>query len=63
MEKIAVQVNGKLRGEVTVPPDANQEMVVGAVMLDARLREHIEKSQLMRVIYVPHRLINFVLKP
>ncbi len=62
MQKIAVQVNGKFRGEVTVLPDANQEEIVGSVMMDARIRTYIETKELMRTIYVPGKLINFVVK-
>ncbi len=62
MHTIAVQINGKLRGEVKVLPDANQEEVVGAVMLDDRIRGYLEQAELLRTVYVPLKLINFVIK-
>jgi len=63
MQSIAVQFNGKLRGEVMVAPDATEESVVGAVLLDDRLRVYFEQGELLRTVYVPKKLINFVIKP
>jgi leucyl-tRNA synthetase len=62
MQGIAVQINGKLRGDVMVDPDANQEMVMGVVLSDDRLRSYLEQGELLRTIYVPKKLINFVIK-
>lgn len=59
---VAVQINGKLRGEVMVPKEANEEEVVGAVMLSDKLRSYLESGQLVRTIFVPMKLINFVVK-
>lgn len=62
MVTIVVQINGKLRGEVMVSNDAMEESVVGSVMMDDRLRSYLETGELVRTIYVPMKLINFVVK-
>jgi leucyl-tRNA synthetase len=62
MQSIAVQVNGKLRGDIMVEPGASQETVVGSVMQDDRLRAYLEQGELLRTIYVPGKLVNFVVK-
>ncbi len=62
MQKIIVQVNGKYRGEVNVNPGESQEHIVGMVMMDDRLRAHLEAGELTRTIYISGKLINFVVK-
>ena len=62
LQKIIIQVNGKLRGEIMAEPGATQEHVVGMVMMDDRLRAHLDAGELLRTIYIPGKLINFVVK-
>lgn len=57
--KIAVQVNGKLRGEIEVEHSASKE----AIEQEARMHQNVAtyiKSDPKKVIYVPKKLINFV---
>ena len=60
--KIAVQVNGKLRGEVEVDRSADQETVVSAARAHDRVRQHLEGKQIVKMIYVPQKLLNLVAK-
>ncbi|MCE9541098.1 class I tRNA ligase family protein [Candidatus Kaiserbacteria bacterium] len=57
---VAIQVNGKMRGEVNVPADADKSAVESAAreVVAARL----EGQEVIRVVVVPGRLVNFVLK-
>ncbi len=57
---IAVQVNGKLRAQVQVPAEADEEAVREAALQNANVRRHLEGKEIKKVIYVPGRLINFV---
>ena len=57
---IAVQVNGKLRGEVTVSPEASEDRVREAAELDGNVARHLAGKQVRKVIYVPNKLINLV---
>lgn len=58
--RLAVQVNGKVRGTVTVPKGADREAVVGLASAEANVARHLEGMDIRRVIHVPDRLLNFV---
>jgi len=57
--ELVVQVNGKLRGRVTVPADANEEAIKAAALADEHVRKFVDKP-IRKVIYVPGKLINIV---
>jgi leucyl-tRNA synthetase len=57
---IAVQVNGKLRGEVRAAHDAAEAEVRGLAEGQERVRAHLDGKTVRKVVYVPKRLINFV---
>ena len=58
--EIAVQVNGKMRGTLTIPRDSDRESAIAAAkeMLGTRLQGSIVKE-----IYVPGRIVNIVVRP
>jgi leucyl-tRNA synthetase len=56
----AVQVLGKLRGQVQVPVDAKQEDVQAAAMKDEKIAVHLADKAIKKVIFVPKKIINFV---
>ncbi|MGY8778708.1 MAG: leucine--tRNA ligase [Longimicrobiales bacterium] len=58
--EIAIQVNGKRRAAIQMPKDAEEAIVVAAARADENVRRHLEGVQERRVIYVPGRLVNFV---
>jgi leucyl-tRNA synthetase len=57
---IAVQVNGKLRGEVQAPAAAGEAEVRGLAEADERVKAHLAGKTLRKVVFVPKRLMNFV---
>ena len=57
---IAVQVLGKLRGQVQVSRDASQEDVLGAARAEENVARFLLGKEEKKVIYVPGRLVNFV---
>jgi leucyl-tRNA synthetase len=57
---IAVQVNGKLRGEVLAPAAAAEAEVRALAEADARVKAHLAGKTVRKVVYVPKRLVNFV---
>ncbi len=57
---LAVQVNGKRRGEVTVAKDAEEAHVREAALADENVRRHVGDAEPRRVIVVPGRLVNIV---
>jgi len=60
---IAVQVGGRLRGQVQVAADAAREDVLGAARGEANVARYLEGQTVVREIFVPGRLVNFVVKP
>ena len=60
--QIAVQVNGKLRGNVTVSADAQKAEILQAAKASENVSRHIEGKTVLKEIYVPGRIVNFVVK-
>ena len=60
--KLAVQVNGKLRATVEGPAGMDQEAAVAAARSDENVARYLDGATLKRVIYVPSRLLNFVVE-
>ncbi|MDQ3339791.1 MAG: leucine--tRNA ligase [Myxococcota bacterium] len=58
--KIAVQIGGKLRGEIEVPSDASQESILAAAKADEKVQPFIAGKAIKKEIYVKGRLVNFV---
>jgi leucyl-tRNA synthetase len=59
--EIAVQVNGKVRGRLTIPAAANEAQVLELARNDENVSRHLSGKSLRRAIYVPGRIINFVI--
>jgi leucyl-tRNA synthetase len=58
--EVPVQINGKLRGVITVPADADAEAMEAAARADARITAALDGRETRRVVAVPGRLVNFV---
>ncbi len=58
--EIAVQVNGKLRGTVSVAPDASKDAMLEAARAEPNVAKHLAEGTLRKEIAVPGRLVNFV---
>ena len=58
--RVAVQVNGKLRGQIDVAADASEDQVASAASVDDNVKKHLSGLTVKKRIYVPGRLINFV---
>jgi leucyl-tRNA synthetase len=57
---IAVQVMGKLRGTVEVPPDAPAEVVLAAAEAEPNVVKALEGKRIVKRVHVPNRIVNFV---
>lgn len=60
--EIVLQVNGKVRGRLTVPAEATKEELEKIAMADANVQAHIGDATVRKVICVPGRLVNIVAK-
>jgi leucyl-tRNA synthetase len=57
---MVVQVNGKVRGRITVAADASEDDVVAAARADDNVAKFLAEGQVRKTIHVPGRLVNFV---
>jgi leucyl-tRNA synthetase len=60
--EIPVQVNGKLRAKVVVAPDISEADLRTIALADAKVQSFIDGHQVLKVIVVPQRLVNVVVK-
>ena len=59
---LPVQINGKLRANVEIEKDENQESVKQKVHNNDKIQAQIEEKQIVKEIYVPNRIYNIVIK-
>ncbi len=57
---LPLQVNGKRRGEISLPADADKETMEKAALDDADVKRHLEGLTVRKVIVVPGRIVNIV---
>ena len=60
--ELPVQVNGKVRGRVTVAGDAAQADIIAAALADPGIANHVEGKTVVKEIVVPGRMVNLVVK-
>jgi leucyl-tRNA synthetase len=59
--EVPVQVNGKMRGRIEIPADATEDLVLKLAREDSNVARNLEGKQVTRAIYVPGRIVNFVI--
>jgi leucyl-tRNA synthetase len=59
--EMVVQVQGRLRARIRVPADADEAVVRETALREANVQRHVGDRTPRRVVYVPGRLLNFVL--
>ena len=59
---LVVQVNGKLRATLQIAADADEATSVETAKQDAKVVAHLAEKEVIKTIYVPKKLINFVVK-
>ena len=62
MVTLVVQINGKLRARLEVPVDITEEAAREAALADANVQRHVAGKEIRKVIYVPGRLVNVVVR-
>ena len=60
---IVVQVNGKVRGKVTVPATSSEEEIKEAAKTDPNVAKFLDGKEILKEIYIPLKMLNFVVKP
>lgn len=60
--EIVLQVNGRIKAKMNVVKDGDKEAVLSDALKDERIRESVDGKSIIKQIYVPNKLINFVVK-
>jgi len=60
---LVVQIQGKKRGEITVPVDADQDTALAAAQADVTIAKWLDGMVIVKVILVRGRLLNLVVRP
>ncbi len=60
--EVPVQINGKVRGRIRVPADADRDAMTAAAKADAGVQTHLAGKSIVKAIAVPGRMVNFVVK-
>jgi leucyl-tRNA synthetase len=60
--EVAVQINGKVRFKVVVPAELNADGLAARVLAEDRLRDHLNGRNVAKVIAIPGRLVNVVVR-
>jgi leucyl-tRNA synthetase len=58
--ELPVQVNGKLRGKITVDASADEDQILAAAKANDAVKPWIEGKTMKKQLYVPKKLVNFV---
>jgi len=59
---LVVQVNGKVRGKLSVSRGASESEAMARAREDERIRTWFEGREIMRTVFVPDRLLNLVVR-
>ena len=59
---VAIQINGKVRDEINITRNEDEDTVVARAKVSPNTEKYLKEKQLVRTIYVPNKLLNFVVK-
>ena len=57
---IGIQINGKLRSQITVGADITDDALKSQVLADEKVKKHLKDASVKRFIIVPKKLVNIV---
>jgi leucyl-tRNA synthetase len=60
--ELAVQVNGKVRGRITVPREAAEDDIRRLALAEPKVKEHLDGKQVVKAVVVPGRLVSLVVR-
>jgi leucyl-tRNA synthetase len=60
--QIIIQINGKLRSRINAKSDLKEEEILKIALEDHKTKEYLSGSDILKTIYIPNKLINFVIK-
>ena len=60
--QIMIQVNGKLRGKISLPKEHTKEEALSLAKDEEKVKKYLAEGEIIKEIFVPNKLINFVVK-
>jgi leucyl-tRNA synthetase len=60
--EVPVQINGKLRGTVVIPANADKDTALAAANADEKIKGYLDGHTVVKEIFVPGRMVNIVIK-
>tara|TARA_Y100000817_G_scaffold155691_1_gene121701 strand:- start:3687 stop:6116 length:2430 start_codon:yes stop_codon:yes gene_type:complete len=60
---LIIQINGKLRDQIQVEKNAPKEQIIDNAKKTKKIRQYLEGTEVIKSVYVPGRIVNFVVKP
>ena len=61
-KEIAVQVNGKVRGTITISIDEDEASIKNKALNEDNVKKHIEGKEIVKVIVIKDKIVNIVVK-
>ena len=58
--EIGVQVNGKVRGSLSLPVDASEELALEGARATPNVATHLEGKTVKKIVYVPGKILNII---
>ena len=58
--EMVVQINGKLRGKITVTKNTKQKQIENQAVEDEKVKRYLEGKTIKKIIVIPERLVNIV---
>ena len=62
LAKIAVQINGKLRGTMEIPMDTDKDELIRLAKELENVKKHLIDKEIIKEIVVPNKIVNLVIK-
>ena len=59
--KIAIQINGKLRSEIEIDKETEDDFVKSMALNDEKIIKHLDGAEVKKIIYVPGKILNIVI--
>ena len=60
--EVVIQINGKLKDRIQLPNDTEKEVAIEAAKNLDKIKAEIEGKEIVKLIFVPNKIINFVVK-
>lgn len=60
--EFVIQINSKIRSKIEANLDAKQDAIESAALADENVRKHLEGKSVVKLIFVPNKLLNFIVK-